>query len=250
MNTTEYDTKPGTLYGIGVGPGDPDLIPLKAVKILQHVDVVFAASSTKNSYSLAVNIARAHIPETAEVRILSFPMTQDVQKAGSAWETHAKTIVRELDKGNHVAFLTLGDPLTYSTYGYVLKQIKRIAPHVPVETIPGITSYQASAACLNLPLVEGEEALLIMSGVSGGDRLRALTDKPENVVFLKAYRNIEDITAALAEANRLDSSVGISQCGLENQQIIWDISEFNHHRPDYWTLIISKKNKDHVPGND
>jgi len=250
MNKTEHDTQSGTLYGIGVGPGDPDLIPLKAVNILQHVDVVFAASSTKNSHSLAVNIARPHIPDTVQVRLLPFPMTQDAREAGTAWENHARIIVRELEKGRNAAFLTLGDPMTYSTYGYVLKQIKRIAPHMSVETIPGITSYQASAACLNQPLVEGEEALLIVSGANGGDRLRGLTDKPENVVFLKAYRHIEDITAALTEAGRLDGSVGISQCGLENQQIVLDINEFNQRRPDYWTLIISKQNNENAPKND
>ena len=101
--------KTGTLYGIGVGPGDPDLITIKAAKILNQVDIVFAAASTKNSHSLAVNIAREHIPDSATVIRLQFPMTRDKTETRKAWKAHAQTIIEELEKGQNVAFLTLGD---------------------------------------------------------------------------------------------------------------------------------------------
>ena len=187
--------KTGTLYGIGVGPGDPDLMTIKAAKILNQVDLVFAAASTKNDHSLAVNIAREHIPDSATVIRLKFPMTRDKNETRKAWNTHAQTIIVELEKGKDAAFLTLGDSMTYSTYGYILKHVKSLAPHLEVQTVPGITSYQAAAARLNTPLVEGEESLMVVSGVKGGNRLRELCGKPENVVFLKAYRNVTDIKA-------------------------------------------------------
>ena len=152
MNTNENSM--GTLYGIGVGPGDPDLIPVKAVNILKKVDVVFAASSTKNPHSQAIEIARPHIPDTADVRMLAFPMTSDRDEAEKAWISHAKTIIDELAKGSDAAFLTLGDTMTYSTYGYILPHIQREAPEARIITVPGITSYQAAAARLNKPLVE------------------------------------------------------------------------------------------------
>ena len=113
--------KKGTLYGIGVGPGDPELITMKAVKILNRVDIVYAAASTKNNHSLAVNIAGPHIPENTAVKMLRFPMTSDKNETRKAWKTHARTIIAELEKGLDVAFLTLGDSMTYSTYGYILK---------------------------------------------------------------------------------------------------------------------------------
>ncbi len=87
----------GTLYGIGVGPGDPDLITLKAVRILNQVDIVFAAASTKNNHSLAVNIARPHIPENAAVMMLRFPMTRDQYKTREAWRDHSQTIIAEFE---------------------------------------------------------------------------------------------------------------------------------------------------------
>lgn len=238
------ETISGTLYGIGVGPGDPELMTLKAVRILSRVDMVFTAASTKNDYSLAVTIAQAHIPEQTPVRSLAFPMTQNAQETSRAWADHARTLVAELETGKNLAFLTLGDPLTYSTFGYILKNIREIAPHIPVETVPGITSYQAAAARLNTPLVEGEEALLLVSGVQGGDRLRQCGGKPENVVFLKAYRNVPDIALALEEAQMLTNSVGVVRCGQEDEEIIRDLRAFTDRPPGYWTLIIAKQGEE------
>ena len=236
----------GTLYGIGVGPGDPELLTVKSARVLSEVDVVFAAASTKNDYSMAVNIAGPHIPKETTIRILQFPMTKDKEETRTAWKAHAETIIAELEQGKNAAFLTLGDPMTYSTYGYILKNIQEIAPRIPITTIPGITSYQAAAACINTPLVEGEECLLVISGVNGGDRLRQMTMKPEKVVFMKAYRNIKDINAALEGASGFTRCVGVSNCSLPDQKIYPDTREFNDRSPEYWTLIIAKQSKTHA----
>jgi precorrin-2/cobalt-factor-2 C20-methyltransferase len=241
MNTHQY----GTLYGIGVGPGDPDLIPLKAVKILKHVAVIFAASSTKNVHSQAVNIARPHIPETSQVHLLSFPMTKDRAEKEASWQPHAKAIIAELEKGHDVAFLTLGDSMTYATYGYILKYVLVLAPDAPVVTVPGITAYQAAAARVNRPLVEGEESLLILSGVEGGQRLRDFSKTVDNVVFMKAYRNTGDICDVLEERHMLDHSVAVANCGLADEAVIEDLTTLEKRRLGYWTLILAKKSTVH-----
>jgi precorrin-2/cobalt-factor-2 C20-methyltransferase len=239
-------TQTGTLYGIGVGPGDPELLTIKSARIISEVDVIFAAASTKNDYSIAVNIAGPHIPKGTAVRMLHFPMTKDRDESCKAWKTNAEIIISELEQGRDAAFLTLGDPMTYSTYGYVLKNIQQMAPHIPITTIPGITSYQAAAACINTPLVEGEESLLVVSGVNGGGRLRQNTIKPENVVFMKAYRNVPDINAALNGDSGFTRCIGISNCSLPNQKIYPDTREFNDRIPEYWTLIIAKQSDQHA----
>ena len=231
----------GILYGIGVGPGDPDLITLKAVRILSQVDMVFAASSSKNAHSQAVEIVKPHLKDGMPIQMLSFPMTRDMNIMEAAWQDNAKIIIKVLEQGKNVAFITLGDCLTYSTYGYVLKHIRKLAPDIKISSIPGITSYQAAAARINTPLVEGEQSLILVSGVTGGDKFRQISDRADNVVFLKAYKNAGDIAAALDEAGMADKSVGIVKCGLEGEQIISDISAFHKKKPDYWTLIISKK---------
>ncbi len=231
----------GTLYGIGVGPGDPDLIPVKAVKVLNRVDLIFAASSTKNHHSRAVEIARPHLPETARVRMLSFPMTKDPAARRESWRRHAVTIIAELRRGRDAAFITLGDCLTYATYGYILQAIQELAPEIRVVTIPGITSYQAAAARINLPLVEGEQSLLVLSGAEGGDNLRQACSCAENVVIMKAYRNTEDIVDALEEAGMLSASVAVANLGMEDEKVIRDVASLARRRPGYWTLVIAKK---------
>ncbi len=235
--------KTGKLFGIGVGPGDPDLISIKAVRILKQVDVIFAASSSKNSHSLALDIAKEHIPESTKIVMLSFPMTRNRKETQKAWLENAKIIIDYVNKGKKAAFITVGDSTTYSTFGYITKVIRKTAPDLPIETVPGITSYQAAAARLNIPLVEAEESLLITSGVEGGNRLRNISPLPENVVFLKAYKNAADIAAALEEKGMLENSVGISRCGMKDEEIIKDVGEFKARKPGYWTVIIAGKSK-------
>lgn len=232
---------PGILYGIGVGPGDPDFITVKAVKVLSKVDMVFAASSAKNSHSQAVEIVKPHLKAAVPIEMIPFPMTRNRQTMEAAWQDNARTVIKVLEQGKDAAFITLGDCLTYSTYGYLLKQIQRLAPHIEICSIPGVTSYQAAASRINTPLVEGEQSLVLVSGVTGGDKFREISGHGDNVVFLKAYKNAADIVKALDEAGMADKSVGIVKCGLEGEEIISDIHLFEEKKPDYWTLIISKK---------
>lgn len=100
---------------------------------------------------------------------------------------------------------------------------------------------------MNSPLVEGEESLMVVSGANGGDRLRALTVKPENIVFLKAYRNVKDIRGAIEENGVYASCVGVKNCGQPNEEIVPDIEELSRRTPDYWTLIIAKQNSNNDP---
>jgi precorrin-2/cobalt-factor-2 C20-methyltransferase len=174
-------------------------------------------------------------------------MTRDKGETRSAWKQHARTIIDALENGRDVAFLTLGDAMTYSTFGYIVKYISTSAPHLKIETIPGISSYQAAAARLNTPLVEGEESLMVVSGANGGNRLREIAGEPENVVFLKAYRNVKDITNAITESGSYQECIGIKNCGHANEEIIPNIEALNKQAPNYWTLIIAKKKKQDDP---
>ncbi len=235
--------KSGTLYGIGVGPGDPDLIPVKAVRTLGSVDVVFTAASTRNNYSRALEIVRHHLSERIAIDKLDFPMSKDHEVMECAWRQHATRIAGVLEQGRDAAFLTLGDPLTYSTYGYILRHLKADWPGLPVVTIPGITSYQAAAAAVNQPLVEGEESLLILSGVHGGERLHEMIQPPDNVVFLKAYRDVIGISEALEQTGLAECSVAVSNCSTDEQVINTNLKELGKQPPNYWTLIIAKRNK-------
>lgn len=230
----------GKLFGVGVGPGDPELLTIKAVRIIKEADIIFTAASTKNRYSLAVEIATPYISPLTRIEKLSFPMTKDEKEVETAWIHNAKQIAEQLKKGKNVVFLTLGDPTTYSTFGYILKKMECIMPQADIETIPGITSFHAASARLNKILVEGEESLLITSGAFGGEQIRK-NSSVENVAIVKAYKNIKDINSALKETGFDNKAVAVSKCGRENEQIIKNIHELETKKPDYWTLILASK---------
>ena len=231
---------PGIFYGIGVGPGDPELITLKALHILERVPHVFAAASTKNDYSLALNIVRHYIAQ-AVVEPLYFPMTADRRILAEAWDTNAHKVLEVLQRSQDAAFLTIGDPLTYSTYGYLLKTIKNINSEIKAITIPGITSYNAAAALANIPLTEGEESFYLISGAQGGDRLREAIATSDNVVMLKTYRHFDKIYETLEELELLDCATCISRCGLSGETVAHDVRPLKNQKMPYLSLIIIKK---------
>ncbi len=232
--------KTGTFYGIGVGPGDPELITLKALRVLERVPHIFASCSTKNNYSLALNIVRSHL-NGAGLEHLPFPMTRDAQVLEEAWDRNARRVLEVLASGSDAAFVTLGDPLTYSTYGYLLKTLKRLQPEVRIITIPGITSYNAAAALTHIPLTEGEESFYVVSGARGAARLREVIDTADNIVMLKTYRHFDDIYRALEELNLLDRATCISLCGLEGETVVEDLRRLKGSRLPYLSMIIIKK---------
>jgi precorrin-2/cobalt-factor-2 C20-methyltransferase len=233
-------TKTGTLYGIGVGPGDPELITLKALKVLNRVPHIFASCSTKNNYSLALSIVRCHL-NGAGIEHLPFPMTKDLQALQEAWEQNARRVLEVLDTGSDAAFVTLGDPLTYSTFGYLLKTLKRLHPEVRIVTIPGITSYSAAAALTHIPLAEGEESFYLVSGALGAVKLKEVIDKTDNIVMLKTYRHFDEIYQALEELDLLDRTTCISRCGLDGETIVENLRDLKGHEMPYLSMVIIKK---------
>jgi precorrin-2/cobalt-factor-2 C20-methyltransferase len=230
----------GTLYGIGVGPGDPELITLKALKVLQRVPHIFASCSTKNNYSLALNIIRSHL-NGAGLEPLPFPMTRDSRVLQEAWEANARRVLEVLTAGSDAAFVTLGDPLTYSTFGYLLKTLKKLHPGLNIITIPGITSYAAAAALSHIPLSEGEESFYVVSGALGAARLREVVDRSDNIVMLKTYRHFDAIYRALEDLNLLDRATCISRCGLEGETVVEDLRTLKGRPLPYLSMIIIKK---------
>ncbi len=231
----------GILYGIGVGPGDPELITLKAVRALKSVSAVFAAASREGKESLAMQIAEPHLKESVSLNRLIFPMTGDKGKLRAAWENNARQILNILEMGMDAAFLTLGDPLIYSTFGYLIRSIQTIAPKAQIRAIPGVTSYQAAAACTGRVLVEGDETFTVVSGINDPESIWRILKYSESCVVLKAYRNFESILDII---NRLDLGqfcTFVSRCGLDGEIVIEDLRNFSPEKPDYLSLILMRK---------
>ncbi|WP_027183882.1 precorrin-2 C(20)-methyltransferase [Desulfovibrio inopinatus] len=231
MNTS------GKLYGVGVGPGDPELLTLKAVRILGQSDVVFAASSTKNDYSTALDIARPHLKEGTPVQHLPFPMTRDATALRAAWEANATLVADELRTGKTGVFLTLGDPSLYSTFGYLRRTLAQTAPDLTTETIPGITSFQAAAAKSGRCLAESGESLVVLSGVCDQTSLEEKLAHHENAVILKAYRNFEAIRHTVELTGTKNRALFATRMGLEGETIYDNIDEAPEN-PHYFSLVL------------
>lgn len=227
----------GMLYAIGAGPGAADLLTLRAVNILGKIDVILAAASTKNDYSLCLEIARPYLPANARLQKLEFPMTREREILEEAWNKAAVTTLEILDNGENAAFLTIGDPLVYSTFAYLMRAVKKLDPEIKMEIVPGITSFQAAAARARRPLCLGSQSLLILSGIAAEEELENLLSTGEPAVILKTYRNFPEIVKALRDTGRLDDCLLAShvECSGEKLHPVEDIQG----QPPYMSLIIS-----------
>lgn len=230
----------GTLYGIGVGPGAPDLLTLRAITLLGSVDVILAAASPRNDYSTALETARPHVNPHAEIVRLEFPMTHDSTVLTHAWDVAAATTQEILQQGRNAAFITIGDPLVYSTFGYLSRTLQTRYPDVAIEVVPGITSFQAAAARTNTILCEGKESLLILPGINGGDTLQQGLEFADNTVILKAYKNFTAIRDALEHAHCLKNSTFASRVYLKDEMFTRDLASLPAV-PPYLSLVLAKK---------
>ncbi len=230
----------GHLYGIGVGPGDPELLTLKAANILGRVDVILAAASTRNDDSLALDIARPHLAPGVRVIRLGFPMSRDEDTLQAAWEENARLVLAELALGHDAAFLTLGDPLLYSTFAYLLRTLRRLAPEQPVTIVPGITSFQAAAAATETVLAESAQNLLILPGIREAGELRRSLEGADNAVILKAYTNFSAIREELRTLPTPTHCVFASKMGMKEQFITRSLDEAPDN-PTYLSLMLLTK---------
>lgn len=234
----------GTLYGIGIGPGDPELITLKAVNILKKIDVVIAPRTQKNEKSTALNIAMPHLRQNTEILELVFPMVYDENQLNEAWLDGKNTILNLLEQGKQVAFLTLGDPMLYSTYIYIFRLL---APHrVDIQTIPGITSFCAAGSRLGYPLAEGNDIVSIIPATCGQDKLARALDYSDSVVLMKVYRNINEVVDQLKSHHLSEQAVMISKCGHPDETIHYQIDRSADLKPVYLSTILAKKRPEGV----
>ncbi len=231
----------GTLYAVGVGPGDPELVTVKAVKILERTKYLFTATSGPNKKSLALSIASSYLKNNPRIILLSFPMVRDKEVLEKAWQTAALKVIEVLKEGHDATFVTLGDPSTYSTFTYLLRSITNKDPLIKIQVIPGITSFQAAAAKLKIPLAEGEESLTIVSGAKGGREIEQAIGHCDNMVVMKAYRHYEEIIETLEKLGLVDKTVGARRIGLEGESITKKLHEWDGKKPSYFTLLITKK---------
>lgn len=232
----------GKFYGVGVGPGDPELITVKAVKILQEVDVIIAPHTEKKEESTALSIVKPYIRPGIIILELVFPMILDKMDLAGVYENNANTIKGLLGEGKSVAFLTLGDPMLYSTYIHIYRLLKQDS--ISIETIPGVTSFCAAACRAGVPLADGNEVLSIIPATNNSERLENIFKNSDSLVLLKVYKNHRQIAAQLIESGLSENAVMISRCGLDGEEVIYNLNNLGEKKPNYLTTVLAKKRRE------
>jgi len=231
----------GRLYGIGVGPGDPGLVTLRANRLIKESPVICAPRASADSESFALSIVRDMIDEDMQKVITPlFPMSMDRKVLDKAWSDAAEMVVAELEAGNDVSFLTLGDPSLYSTYSYILNKIKDRMPDVENEIIPGVSSISLAAARAGVELGLGGEKLAVMPMGRDMDSVRTALTGFDTVVLMKVNRAFPKLVALLEELGLIGRAVYVSRCGTPDEKVIRDLKSIGEDGVDYLSLVIVK----------
>jgi len=237
----------GTLVGVGVGPGDPDLITLAALGALRHADRVLAPSLATDAVGRAESIVRQAAPEV-NVERLVFDMSVDTGDRRASHRSAAAAVLTYLDAGEQVAFVTLGDPNIYSTFSALAAAVVEQRPDTIIRTVAGIMAFQDLAARTATVLLDGTESLQVVTALDGADRLRhALADPDQAVIVYKGGRHLPEILKVLADAGRLDGAVIGELLGLPGQRMAPADQWPNQPASYLATVIVPPANRSTTP---
>jgi precorrin-2/cobalt-factor-2 C20-methyltransferase len=204
------------LIGVGVGPGDPELVTVRAVRVLREADRVLAPSSAVDAVGRAESIVRQACPGLAVER-LAFEMG----RAGDSVDEAAAVVVAGLDAGQRLAFVTLGDPNVYSTFSTLAARVREVRPGARIATVPGIMAFQELASRSGTVVLQNTERLALVTALDGPDALDGALDDPSRaVVVYKGGRHLPAMAKRLAEAGRLDGAVMGELLGLPGERIV------------------------------
>ncbi len=216
--------KKGTLYGIGVGPGDPGLITVKGREVIGACRHVFAPKARIKSESLALQIAGRYAGAGAQIHEVVFPMVEEEAVLERHWNECAAEIAALLEAGEDVCFLTLGDTLLYSTHIYLVRALKALSPEAAVVTIPGVNAFSAAAALTGFPLGEGKRPLLVIPVSDDLEIVREAIDGERTVVLMKVGKRLPEIVALLEARGLAQRSVFVARVGLEGERVETDLT--------------------------
>jgi precorrin-2/cobalt-factor-2 C20-methyltransferase len=240
----------GKFIGVGVGPGDPELITIKAAKVLQTADIICIPKANVDKPSLAVTMIQQILNERKvkpEMLELIFPMTKDDISNQELWDKNANIIAQKMNMSKTVVFITLVDPMFYSTFIYLYQSLYKRYPKIELEIVPGVSAFNACATSARIPLAEKEELITVIPSELDEKLVEQVAKCSENLIFIKcAYRLKELVPVLEREGFKKNSTLAIiRRCSMTNEKVTvgklcdaltWDISE------DYFTIAIVKKN--------
>ncbi len=237
----DESNSPGCLFGVGVGPGDPELLTLKAHRIIKAVPVICVPQSETRTDSYALGIVREYLDtETQEILRLPFPV-DDPKGAAEVWRSGADTLAQRLYQGQDVAFITEGDPMLFSTFIYVMEAMAVEHPSIPVEIIPGVSSVMAAAASSKVPLATHGQRLAVLPTVYGIDDLSEAIASYDTIVLMKVNRDLLQALDNLESLGLAHKTVYVRRVTTTGEKVVHDVTKLTQEDIDYFSLLIVKR---------
>jgi precorrin-2/cobalt-factor-2 C20-methyltransferase len=226
----------GTLIGVGVGPGDPELLTLKGLRVLREADEVFVPVGDTGEVGRAEAVVQTYL-EPERIRRLLFALSDGERERAENWKRAAREVAGPLGQGKTCAFATIGDPNSYSTFTYLARTVKDVVPGVEIQTVPGITAMQDLASRSGKVLVVGEERLALLPFTAGKATLRSALDGFETVVCYKGGARLGEVLEIAAEAGRIQDATYGSRLGMEGEEVV-PASEMVGREGTYLSTVI------------
>ena len=232
---------PGVFYGVGVGPGDPELLTVRAQRLLEKVDVVCYTQLDDGAPSFALDVVRQLLSGSAEMLPIIIP-ADDSPVSHDTWHEAAYRIGAKLREGQDVAFITEGDPMLYSEFPNLIEHVQAEGiDGLSVEVVPGVPSVMAAAASSGVPLVSQGQRLAILPEVYGIDDLREAITNYDTIVLMEIDRNLMDALANLESLGLAGKAIYVRQASTASERVIDDISKLTDEDYDYFSLLIIKR---------
>lgn len=230
----------GKLYGVGVGPGAPDLLTLRARAVLERVPVLALPRSSDFGRSIAWSIVKPIVGERPEQErlFLTFPMSKEPARLLPAWDKAFAAIGARLERGLDVAFATEGDPSLFSSFIYLAAEAPRRWPEVSVEIVPGVSSLAAVPAATGIPLADGQERIAVVPGTYGLGDLEQLLCAFDTVVLMKVGPELPRVLEALERTGLRDRAVYVSKATMPEQRIERDLRAVAAEHGDCFAMVV------------
>ncbi len=227
----------GRLYGLGVGPGDPELLTLKAVRLIAASDVIAYPAPADGTESMARRIAAPHIPDGKTEIVIATPMVPGNFPADDVYDTYAAEIAGHLRAGRDVAVLCEGDPFLYGSFMYLFG---RLATDFPTEVVPGVSSLGACAARAGVPLVSRNQVLSVVPAPLAEESLEARIKGADAVAVMKVGRHLAKVRRVLERLGRLDGAVYVERATLADETV-HPLAEVTLDKAPYFSMILVRR---------
>ena len=236
------------LFCVGCGPGDPELLTVRAVNLIKNAEVIFAPTAREGKPSIALSVVEQYINRPTKTVSLVFPMVKDRESLRDYWKRNADEIAGAVRSGKKVVYLTVGDPALYSTWIYIHRELKKSHGDIEVEIVPGVASMFAIAARAKISLAEGDETVAVVPACYNMERVKETANACDTVIFLKDGRYFDSVIEMLAQAGFPDNAnIAIAQDVSEEGEILEmkRLSELRGKKgptEKYFSIMVAKKN--------